>query len=928
MAATLEGMSVTITLELQGWFEHPIPISSTPITVGAGLELDAYFSTRILSDTDGNGTIEPVPGPNGLFDGRVIVDISGNSIYASYEGQAQPGAIRIKIEGLAPEGVAPGSFQHAGSVNGVNLVQTPTYTAATKVLQLDWITLGFQPGTAIDQTIFYDNELEDAPVAGDDDFNVRVGQELVNKNILSNDSDLDNLGEFGIVDPLSVTEINGMAFTPDQWMSLFGGGEIKIGEDGRLDFRDAGAFAHLSTGQTDEVTFTYTVSDSTGKTDTGTVRITVEGVNTLPTATNLAQAKTAVEDGTAVALDHIVVTDPDAGETITATMTLLKPSAGSLSTGTYGSATSTFNSATGVWQVAGSVADVNAALAAVSFRPSENYDQDFSISVRIRDAAGTGPADGTINFTVTPVNDAPTLTAPPAVTVTEDAASAITGISFGDVDAGSTPVTATFSVASGTLSAQERAEVTVAGSGTGSVILSGTITDLNAFIAAGELTYTTALNATGSVSMSVTIDDKGSGTDLPLTDSATITLNVTGVNDAPTIILPADLSVVRDRPSIITGITFADIDAGTGLMTATVSVPAGSLSAMSGNGVIIGGTPSALTLTGTLTDINSFIASEQLSYRSAPGASATVTLTVVINDGGNTGSGGALQATQSLTMTVENLSPAPDPQPEPPAPATLGADLLRGTPGDDVIDGRDGVDVFRIEADWADVTITRNPDGTVTISHPDFGTDLLKNVELLRFNDRVEILNPPIGSTHAPNVDQFPEAAYLLLNPGVAQAVADGVFSSGLEHYLLHGASEGRLPQLAFDEQFYLSQNQDVAEAVEQGAFSSAYEHYLLHGKSECRSPNVLFDDAWYLDQNPDVARAIDAGLISSAYEHFQTYGWKEGRDPSAWMDLSDYLGSNPDVAYANVNPLDHFLNHGFHEDRTIRADDSGLWIM
>src|SRR5690606_12856043 len=96
----------------------------------------------------------------------------------------------------------------------------------------------------------------------------------------------------------------------------------------------------------------------------------------------------------------------------------------------------------------------------------------------------------------------------------------------------------------------------------------------------------------------------------------TVDLNVNAVNDAPTITLPADLSVVSDRPSTITGISFADIDAGTGPMTATLSVPAGSLSASSGNGVIIGGTPSALTLTGTLSDINSFIASEQLSYRS------------------------------------------------------------------------------------------------------------------------------------------------------------------------------------------------------------------------------------------------------------------------------------------------------------------------
>src|SRR5690606_18989887 len=64
--------------------------------------------------------------------------------------------------------------------------------------------------------------------------------------------------------------------------------------------------------------------------------------NTVPTATNLTQNKSFTEDGGNVALDDIVVTDPDASETITATLTLSSAAAGVLTTGTYGSATSTF----------------------------------------------------------------------------------------------------------------------------------------------------------------------------------------------------------------------------------------------------------------------------------------------------------------------------------------------------------------------------------------------------------------------------------------------------------------------------------------------------------------------------------------------------------------------------------------------------------
>ena len=146
--------------------------------------------------------------------------------------------------------------------------------------------------------------------------------------------------------------------------------------------------------------FTYTISDGNGGTSTATVNVTVTPVNDAPTATNLNQSKIANQGGSAVDLDNIVVSDPDAGETITATMTLSNTAAGSLSTGTFGTSTSTFNSSSGVWTVSGSVTNVNAALAAVRFTPSVNNSQNFSITVRIRDLAGTGPTDGTISFTV------------------------------------------------------------------------------------------------------------------------------------------------------------------------------------------------------------------------------------------------------------------------------------------------------------------------------------------------------------------------------------------------------------------------------------------------------------------------------------------------------------------------------------------------
>ena len=74
----------------------------------------------------------------------------------------------------------------------------------------------------------------------------------------------------------------------------------------------------------------------------GIITVNVTTVNDAPTATNLVQNKSYTEDpGVSVALDNVVVTDVDTGNTITATLTLSNPAAGTLSAGTFGSATAT-----------------------------------------------------------------------------------------------------------------------------------------------------------------------------------------------------------------------------------------------------------------------------------------------------------------------------------------------------------------------------------------------------------------------------------------------------------------------------------------------------------------------------------------------------------------------------------------------------------
>ncbi|MEN2991901.1 hypothetical protein WG926_26580, partial [Tistrella sp. BH-R2-4] len=118
--------------------------------------------------------------------------------------------------------------------------------------------------------------------------------------------------------------------------------------------------------------------------------------------------------------------------------------------------------------------------------------------------------------------------------------------------------------------------VTVGGTAT-SRTLSGTVTAINAFIAANGVSFTPAANATADVTLTVTVNDGGNtGTGGALTDSATITLDITAVNDAPDLTAPGSIAVTEDTATSLTGISISDIDAGSGIVTVTFAVGSGT----------------------------------------------------------------------------------------------------------------------------------------------------------------------------------------------------------------------------------------------------------------------------------------------------------------------------------------------------------------
>ncbi|WP_157243372.1 PKD domain-containing protein, partial [Algoriphagus resistens] len=134
---------------------------------------------------------------------------------------------------------------------------------------------------------------------------------------------------------------------------------------------------------------------------------------------------------------------------------------------------------------------------------------------------------------------------------------------------------------------------------------------------------------------------------------------VTSINDAPSVTLPASISIMEDESSPLTAISFTDADAGSLPVTVLFTVDSGTLSADSGAGVTVGGSPTSLLLEGSIADINAYVALENLEFTTDENATSEVQLNIDINDNGNTGNGGALSDQADVTLTVTAVNDAP-----------------------------------------------------------------------------------------------------------------------------------------------------------------------------------------------------------------------------------------------------------------------------
>lgn len=325
-------------------------------------------------------------------------------------------------------------------------------------------------------------------------------------------------------------------------------------------------------------------------------------------------------------------------------------------------------------------ADINTALADLLFTPNANFFGMTTVTIDADDQGATGSGGAqvghsTVTLDVASVNDAPTITISGAQdhVTPEDTKLTFTKGSFviTDVDAGTDSVKVTLKALSGTLFIADPSKLAfTTGTGTkdATMVFTGSITDINAaldglsFLPNPDFVTTDAL-----AQVTISVDDQGhNGTGGAMTDSKTIEVTVTAVNDAPVNVIPATQTVAEDATITFNTtntnlISISDIDAGTESVKVSLVGTNGLITLSGINGLAFttgdGTGDASMTFTGTIANINAALA----GMKFVPNANfnGAATLQIVTDDQGKSGTGGSLTDTDTLTITVTPVNDAP-----------------------------------------------------------------------------------------------------------------------------------------------------------------------------------------------------------------------------------------------------------------------------
>jgi VCBS repeat-containing protein len=359
-------------------------------------------------------------------------------------------------------------------------------------------------------------------------------------------------------------------------------GTVTNNNDGTVTYDPAGGWEELENGEDADDTFTYTITDANGATDTATVTVDVDGINDAPVAT--ADPANVAEDSTGTVVD-VLGNDTDA-ESQTLTVTAVD------TTGTTGTVT---NNGTDVTY------DPNGQFEYLT--TSQTATDTFTYTVT--DSQGATDSE-TVTITVQGSNDLPVAVDDAAST--DEATSTIVNVLVNDSDTEGA-VTVTSIDTTGT---------------------SGTVTNNND----GTVTYDPAggweeleNGEDADDTFTYTITD-GNGA----TDTATVTVDVDGINDAPVAVDDAP-SISEDSTGAVVAVLGNDTDAESQTLTVTGVDTTGTTGTVTNNGTDVTYDPNGmfeyLSTGQTATDTFTYTVTDSQGGTDT----ATVTVTVTgVND--------------------------------------------------------------------------------------------------------------------------------------------------------------------------------------------------------------------------------------------------------------------------------------------------------
>lgn len=347
--------------------------------------------------------------------------------------------------------------------------------------------------------------------------------------------------------------------------------------------------------QNGTATITVTVSDGSTTTSTSFL-LTVTAVNDPPTLNSISNPAAILEDAGQQTVNLSGITaGPNETQILTVTATSDNTSLIPNPTVNYTSLSTT---------------------GSLNYTPVANANGTATITVTVNDGqASNNLFTQTFIVTVTAVNDPPTLDfiSNPAAILEDAGAQSInlTGITAGP--------------------ANEIQALTVTATSSNTALIPNPSVSYTSPATTGSLSYTPVANANGSAVITVTVNDGQAANN---TFVRTFTVNVTAVNDAPTITTILDQTINEDGNTGPLAFTIGDVETSASVLTVT-GVSSNKTLVPDAN-LVFGGSGASRTVTAT----------------PAANASGTTTITLTVSDGTTTSSSAFL-----LTVTAVNDPP-------------------------------------------------------------------------------------------------------------------------------------------------------------------------------------------------------------------------------------------------------------------------------